>query len=71
VAQIMDWRQSEKIPSSLKERQEILDDEVAGHVNHATDNHQDGGEPYPQWSRLSRLHRWSPQPDHIQARTGN
>jgi hypothetical protein len=35
------------IPSSPKERQEILDDEVAGHVNHATDNHQNDGEPYP------------------------
>jgi hypothetical protein len=32
--------------SSFEERQEILDDEVAGRVHHSTDNHQQKGEPH-------------------------
>jgi hypothetical protein len=35
------------VPSSFEERQEILDHEVAGHVDHRSDNHQRKGEPHP------------------------
>jgi hypothetical protein len=48
--------------SSFEERQQILDNEVASQVGHRTDNHQHKGEPHPQRSRFSRLHRWFPQP---------
>jgi hypothetical protein len=55
--------------SSFEECQQILKHEVAGHVHYRTDNHQHKGESHPQRSRLSRLHRWFPQPEHIQPRT--
>jgi hypothetical protein len=55
--------------SSFEECQQILKHKVAGHVHYRTDNHQHKGESHPQRSRLSRLHRWFPQPEHIQPRT--
>src|SRR6266851_8978381 len=45
----------------IKERQQILDHEVAGQVHEGTDNHQREGKPHPQRRRFPRLHRWSPK----------